>query len=256
MNYNMYFVKAIILAAGRSKRLGVLTDKTPKCCLQLINEESILDRSLKNIKECNFSQIVIVTGHADTIIKDSINKWQNSFKSIELIHNPEYLEKNNVYSVYLVREMLDSQTFIFNSDIVYDLGILQNLIASYNKEPRSLVVVDDTEPLDEEDMKVRIQDNKISRINKNQDPQICAGEYIGILHLNGQDIEVFKKSLEYMIEAGQTDMYYEDAIDRQTSEMNVGTVSTQGLSWSEIDTPEDYQKAKELPCVKSQYQTA
>ncbi len=258
-------MKAIIFAAGRSRRLGYLTDEKPKCCLKISDNLSslmparalsedilIIDLSLHHIFKLGFKSATIVTGHAEKVLREHIaNKWHGY--TIDFVFNPEYESRNNIYTAYLVRDLIDDETYIFNSDIVYDLRILEAAIRS---TAPSFIVIDDRKKLVDEDMKVLVNaTGRIERINKNLDNAASKGEYIGIMKLAGKELAEFKRSLEYMIDAGDTDKYYEDALDRIVTGLELGTVSTEGHSWTEIDTPEDYQRAQELACVKSPYQT-
>ncbi len=250
-------MRAIIFAAGLASRLGDLTSNLPKACLALNDQESILERSLGLIHDNGFDEVVIVTGHAKESIEQLINKWTKQFKKIETIFNAEYAKRNNIYSAYLIRDLLDGSSFIFNSDIVYHQYILENAMFAYNADPQSFLVIDDHKPLLDEDMKVTLDaELNISRINKALDNENSQGEYIGILYLNKSDATLFKKSLETMIEAQEYSKYYEDALDRITKELNLKLVSTEGYEWAEIDTIEDYNRARNLECAKSPYQSS
>ncbi len=249
-------MKAIIFAAGQSKRLGHLTHDLPKSCLNLFNNFTVLDFSLKGIHDSGFTELLIVSGHKNEKIENLVNKnWKNKFEKIDFVFNEDFANKNNIYTAHLIRDLIDDETFIFNSDIVYDHDILKNAVKFFKKESKSFLVVDDSKPLLDEDMKIRLKAGRIVKIHKEQENEICSGEYIGILHLRGKDIKVFKKSLERMIENNETDKYYEDALDTALDDLNLSIVSTKGLSWAEIDTPEDYERAKGLECIKSLYQS-
>ncbi len=240
-------MQALIFAAGRSRRLGALTDHKPKCCLPLVAGKLVIDFSLEHIVAAGFKSVTIVTGHAQDVLRQHIAaKWQGL--EINYVFNDRYEDWNNIYTAYLVRELITDDTYIFNSDIVYDQRIL---LAAVNSGLNNFIVVDDTKPLVDEDMKVLVGgDGKIQRINKNLDNAKSKGEYIGIMHLSGASLIAFRASLEEMIKAGETDKYYEDALDRIVTGLDLKTVSTQGYSWAEIDTEADYKRAQNLDCAK------
>jgi choline kinase len=238
---------ALIFAAGRSRRLGTLTDHKPKCCLPLLDEKLVIDFSLTNIVAAGFKQVTIVTGHAQNILREHLASKCPGIK-VNYVFNDKFEEWNNIYTAYLVRELITDETYIFNSDIVYDQRIL---LSAVNSGLDNFIVVDDTKALVDEDMKVLVDvDDKILRVNKDLANNKCKGEYIGIMHLSGASLAAFKASLEEMIVTGETDKYYEDALDRIVKGLDLETVSTQGYSWAEIDTPTDYQRAQNLDCVK------
>ncbi len=250
-------MRAIIFAAGLASRLGDLTRNLPKACLTLNDQETILERSLSLIHDNGFDEVIIVTGHAEEAIKQISSKWTKRFKKIKTVFNPEYATRNNIYSAYLIRDLLDGSSFIFNSDIVYHQYILENAMFAYNTGLQSFLVIDDQKPLVDEDMKVTLNDKaNITRINKALNNETSQGEYIGILYLNTADAPKFKDSLEAMIEAKEYSKYYEDALDRIAEDLELKLVSTEGREWTEIDTIEDYNRARNLECAKSPYQNS
>lgn len=249
-------MRGIIFAAGIAKRLGDLTKDLPKCCLAINSFETILTRNLKLMQKLGFNSVTIVTGHAQEKIQTEIEKFKNQFKEIQLIYNPLYKERNNIYSAELIKDLINPDTIVFNSDIVFDEGILAKATHQCKSNPQeSFMVIDNHKTLVEEDMKVLLDEQgKIIRIHKSLDCDKSFGEYIGIFHLNDHDREKFAKSLEYMISKEEFDKYYEDALDRITNDLDLKVLSTDGLEWTEIDFLEDYQKAKNLQCVKLEYQ--
>ena len=252
-------MKSIVFAAGRSRRLGTLTDFCPKSCLPIIEKESFLDRQIRCFLENGFNELVIITGHASEVIEKLIqDNWVNTFESKQFVYNPEFETKNNIYTAFLAKEHFTEDAFIFNSDIVYDKDILKNAVEFFKKDPsQSFIVVDDTKKLVDEDMKIKLDEKRnVKRISKEQKNEECIGEYIGIMHLGSKDIKVFNESLDELIGKGDTDKYYEDALDNCLEKIDLKILSTNALSWAEVDTPEDYERAKNLECVKSQYQTA
>jgi choline kinase len=240
-------MNGIIFAAGKSSRLGQLTKSCPKICLEIEASTTILDRALNSIIDNEIKNLIIVTGHASEKINLAIEKYRNAFDSLELIYNDHYFDRNNIYTAYLIKERITDDTLIFNSDIVYDPKILSNAVKEVQENQKSFLVVDDHKPLVDEDMKVLLNaEAKISRINKQLDNSACAGEYIGILRLAGKDIQRFNSSLEKIISNQEFSVYYEDALDRITDELEMNILSTRGLAWTEIDTPEDYERAKTI----------
>lgn len=251
-------MRGIIFAAGMATRLGDLTKDLPKCCLPINESETILERNLKLMSQYGFTEIIIVTGHAADEIEKEIEKTTektSNIGSIELIFNDHYKDRNNIYTAYLIRDLIDENTLIFNSDIVYDERILAISVNAMKANKDSFMIVDNSETLVDEDMKVLLNEEKnIVRIHKQLDNEKSFGEYIGILRLSNNDASKFKASLENMINSGIYDKYYEDALDRITSDLKLKAVSTEAFGWTEIDTKEDYAKAKDLECVKLQYQ--
>ena len=74
-----YGVSAVVLAAGMSRRMG-----TPKQLLR-IGGETILGRTLKNVRASNVSEIVLVLGHAAESVEKTI-----ATDDLKIVRNPEY----------------------------------------------------------------------------------------------------------------------------------------------------------------------
>src|SRR5262245_10947580 len=72
-------VSAIVLAAGMSRRMG-----TPKQLLR-IDGETILGRTLGNVRASAVSEIVLVLGHAAADVEKEI-----STAGVKIVHNHEY----------------------------------------------------------------------------------------------------------------------------------------------------------------------
>jgi molybdenum cofactor cytidylyltransferase len=72
-------VAAVVLAAGMSRRMG-----TPKQLLR-ISGETILQRTLKNVRDSNVSEIILVLGHAADDVRETI-----ATQGLKVVINPEY----------------------------------------------------------------------------------------------------------------------------------------------------------------------
>src|SRR5579864_5620645 len=72
-------VSAVVLAAGSSRRMG-----TPKQLLR-IGGETILERTLNNVRASDAAEIVLVLGHAAESVEKAISTEQ-----ISVVHNPDH----------------------------------------------------------------------------------------------------------------------------------------------------------------------
>ncbi|MEM1283662.1 MAG: phosphocholine cytidylyltransferase family protein, partial [Chlamydiota bacterium] len=239
--FKIGIMKAIIFAAGCSSRLGELTTDLPKCCLQLTDSQTILQRALTSLSTSAIDHIVIVTGFAFQKIDEEVRAWEGKFDSIKTIYNPHYEQRNNIYTAYLVRSIIDTNTLILNSDLVFDPKILNLALEKMERSDESFLVVDDQKKLVDEDMKILVNEmGRVVRIHKSLDNSTASGEYIGMLRFSEDDLYIFKKNLENMIHREDFGKYYEDAIDEVVSDMQVSIVSTKGLPWTEVDSKVDY----------------
>ena len=233
-------MKTIILAAGISKRLRPLTNKIPKCLLK-INNSTILERTIKACLNNNLKDIIIVTGHGhDYVLKEVENlKNKQSFNS-QLIFNKHYEDMNNCYSLYLGVKDIEESIIIINSDDVFDDQILANLC----KENKTSLVIDNVKKLTKESMKIYYK-NIITDINKKLNIEKSYGEYIGLAKINKNNIALLRDSLNKVVK-DNPDLFYEDAFQIIFNQVNFKVCNTNGLKWTEVDTPEDLEIAKKL----------
>ncbi len=245
-------MKTAILAAGTGSRLKKYAEKTPKTLLKIGNAP-ILHYILNSLSKLGISESAIITGFEATKIKRFAGNGTNWRINLRYIHNPCYKTTNNIYSLYLAKDYLSGHEFlIINSDTFFHEDILFKLRSSAKKG--IILAVDTEKELEEEGMKVLIEDDRIAGISKDMPLKEAAGEYIGLSRIDRQFSNIFFESIEKVIKGKGVVVFYEEAF--QNLIKNGHTIyyqSTGGLPWIEIDTPADLQKAKEIaPMVKNE----
>ena len=94
-------MKAVILAAGIGSRLRPLTDNVPKCMVE-VNGIKIIEKQIKSLLNNGIKEIAVVTGYQHEILNKYLNE---NFPFIEIIDNKEYLKTNNMYSMFLTKNL-------------------------------------------------------------------------------------------------------------------------------------------------------
>ena len=100
---------AIIMAAGTSSRFAPLSYEKHKALIE-VKGEILIERQIKQIKEAGINEIYIVTGYKAEQFEYLKEKY-----CVKLIHNSEYLSRNNNGSIWAVREIL-GDSYICSSD--------------------------------------------------------------------------------------------------------------------------------------------
>jgi molybdenum cofactor cytidylyltransferase len=77
-------VSAVVLAAGMSRRMG-----TPKQLLRLAGE-TILERTLRNVRASEVSEIVLVLGFAADSVEKEISIDRVKMDRVKIVHNKDY----------------------------------------------------------------------------------------------------------------------------------------------------------------------
>ena len=245
-------MKAIILAAGKGKRLLPMTNKIPKSMIEF-GEIPILERLIKTFQECGIKDISIVVGHN----ADKIN-----FPDIQTFMNKKYEKTNMLESLFCAEEKINDQVIISYADIVFEKRILEKLISV--KEDITLVVDTDwikywklriDDPLDDAHETVTIDDKgdvtSIGQEVKNIDT--VDGHFIGLMKIqnNGADDmkNFYHKSKNKSTKSFNPlnpNLTFENSrlVDLIHGMINEGikvNVSTTKNGWLEFDTVKDYE---------------
>lgn len=243
-------MKAVILAAGVSSRLGTLTKDRPKCMLPIFNKKTLIKYQIEKLKKMGIKEknIFIIAGYKINVLKNHLKDTK-----VHIIFNPKFKEWNNIYTFYLISkitEISNNDKFILlNSDTFFHEDILAKLI---NASAVNCVVLDIFKKLGWEEMKVLTKNNRVLRFGKDIPIEKATGEYIGLAKFRKGDLMLLFYVIERLIQNGNTDMWYEIAFNYITDKLEIEYIDTNKKPWIEIDTIEDYNKAKNL-MIEYQY---
>jgi choline kinase len=233
---------ALLLAAGTGSRLYPLTKDSPKC-LTLVNEKSILERLVINLKYHGFKRLVIVTGHQENCIRDFLGTNYEGME-IEYIFSPLYKTTNNIYSLWMARDIINEPFMLIESDLVFDSSQLDNMIftdriAVARMQPwmnGTTVTVDKT--------------NSVFGFQKGTTEIYNDIRYktVNIYSFSLSAWQAIVERLDHYIAAGIVNTYYETVFEEMVAEgsLNFQTVSFDNKLWYEIDTLTDLADAEKL----------
>jgi len=234
---------AVILAAGMASRLRPLTDDRPKCLLQVGNR-CLLQRTVDALVSAGIGELVVVTGYRGNMIRDFLNGHYRDVQ-FHFIDNPDYPTTNNIYSLWLTKSFVAGKDFILlDSDILFDPQIIKVMLA----EKKTALALNRHE-LGVEEIKVIVDsDNCVTEISKVCEISKAVGESVGIEKMNADYSEALFAELAQMIEKEQqVNIFYERAFERLIAQGHqFRIIDTTDYFSIELDTVEDFNKAKEL----------
>ena len=112
---------AIILAAGMGSRMIPLTYEKPKGLIK-VRGETMVERQIKQLLAVGIDKIIVVTGY----LAEQFDFLQEKYAGqVSCIYNPEYEAKNNIASLYLVRQYL-GDTYLLSADNYYTENIFRS----------------------------------------------------------------------------------------------------------------------------------
>ena len=234
-------MKALILAAGVSRRLYPKTYNTPKCLLE-VGGKPIINYQLEALSELGVNDITMIVGYHREMLVESVEK---NFPEInfKFIVNHHYFETNTAYSVYVGKEALSDQHLLMNADVVYPKELLSKL---YHSSFENVLAVDIKSCGREEVKVIDGGQNKISAIGKDLIEDQCLGEFIGVAKFSLEFMNEFVNALGQLIEAGGKNDYFEAGIEQLLEKQLVHYVDVSEYPCLEIDFIEDLELARKL----------
>nr|WP_320193021.1 NTP transferase domain-containing protein [uncultured Desulfobacter sp.] len=223
-------MKAIILAAGRGKRLEQHTKGLPKCLLKLGNE-AILSREIRLLQEAGISKknIYVVGGYKYEQLLDV---------SPNLIINELFDVKDNAYSLGLALEsVFDDDVIILDADLCFEKELLLQIINC----PRKNVLLSIASGDLHESTGIKLSDdNTVKAVGKQY--KNTGYVYISIFKIAKEIIVDFREKL---LENRSSETWYTLAITQLCDTHKFYNLVTNS-KWHEIDFIEDYHQTKQM----------
>lgn len=227
-----------------AKRLRPLTDERPKCLLT-VGSRTLLQRTFDAMIAAGISEFVVVTGYRGEMIRDFLLNTYPSSLTFHFLHNADYELNNNIYSLWMTRELVRGREFLLlDSDILFDPAIIQRML----QEPGTALALNRHE-LGEEEIKVIVDsNNQVVEISKVCSPSEAIGESVGIEKMEADYSVALFAELDRMIEGeGLIDIFYERAFERLIPQgHSFHIVDTTDYFSIELDTVDDFNSAREL----------
>lgn len=262
--------RAILIAAGRGKRLGPHTEAIPKGMVP-IGDHPIIGWQWRALAAAGIEELVVIRGyHADVMtefISHRLGTAATPPRSLQFFDNHEWATNNVLLSLACARAALDTATLILYSDIIFTPAVAQAAVASphdiglvIDRDFRSIYQGRTEHPLDEGEVSDLYADGRVHRVGKRALPPADAiGEFIGLVKLSqagalalraridqrvrdyaGRDHEPYQRAATFR--NGYLTDVLQDLIDDGTA---VHPVFIDG-QWREIDTPQDLERASHL----------
>jgi UDP-N-acetylglucosamine diphosphorylase / glucose-1-phosphate thymidylyltransferase / UDP-N-acetylgalactosamine diphosphorylase / glucosamine-1-phosphate N-acetyltransferase / galactosamine-1-phosphate N-acetyltransferase len=117
-------MQAVILAAGRGKRLGGITNKTQKCLVRVAGTP-ILERLLQTLPPV-VHEVVLVVGYCAEKVRAYFgDEWDG--KSIQYVEQDELLGSGD--ALHAAKHLLHNRFLVLNGDDLYQIKDLEQLLA-------------------------------------------------------------------------------------------------------------------------------
>ena len=258
--------KAIIIAAGRGRRLAPYTDEMPKCMVPVGSDGGtpIARVQLDALRTHGVNKIVFIRGYLGGVLEARAAELGGPVRFVE---NPDWADNNILESLFCAEDELSCDVVLSYSDIIYTPDVVAKLMTApgeiclvVDREFRKIYEGRTEHPLEEAEVCTVDSGGCISTVGKKSSPAGNAyGEFIGLAKLSataatqfvalwrelcrdsvGRENEPFQRAASFR-QAYLTDLLQE-LIDRGH---RLHPVDIAG-QWREIDTVQDLRRARAL----------
>lgn len=213
--------RAVILAAGFGLRMVPINLDGPKALL-VVKGEVLVERLIQQLHQVGVKQIAIVVGFMKERFEYLIDRY-----NVELIINPLYATKNNLYSLFLAKNHLDD-SYIVPADLWCDENPFRTMetyswyMMSMREDRHSMYVV-----------------NRKRSLNRREEDQHSGHRMIGIAYFARAESIRLRARLERYVDDPHFDQsFWEETFLRDDKKMlAVRIVPDQSII--EINTYED-----------------
>ena len=239
-------MKALILAAGFGKRLQPITNSIPKSMVE-VNGTPLLVNALNNLTAIGIRDIGIVVGHMADYIKGHIGYRFNG-ASITYYENPQYLETNNIVSLYKAIDICDEEMLMLECDIYYHKEMLEKLMKGQGE---CSILVSPFNPA--------TMDGTVIRVNMDRAEELILGKWqdanfdysdmrktVNMYRFTKEFAKRYLRLIKWYVENMGKNSYYEKVLGSlmYLRECDIRVVEVPEEMWCEIDDADDLARAK------------
>ncbi len=258
--------RAIVIAAGRGKRLGLHTEEIPKCMVQ-VGSRPILGWIWNAFQCAGIEELIIIRGYRGDVLEELAKGLSPAPRSIRFVDNLEWETNNILLSLACARSFLDAPCLMTYSDIIFTPAVARAAVDSpaeiglvIDRQFRDIYEGRTEHPLDEGEVSDLMPDGSVARVGKRSLPPADAiGEYIGLTKLSARGVATAARTLDQLQQqfAGRDTTPFQRAATFRNAYltdlwqhlidggMRVDPILIDG-QWREIDTGQDLDRARLL----------
>jgi L-glutamine-phosphate cytidylyltransferase len=232
-------MRAIIIAAGRGRRLMPTTADSPKCFAE-VQGKRILDWVLQALRANGISDICFIGGY-------QIEKVKAAYPRFTFRHNADWENNNILASLMCAEDLMDVPFISTYSDCLFTADVVKRLTANAadialsvdtdwlkRYEHRSNHPPDDAE-------KVTVANGLIARVHRGIDVDAAYGEFTGVAKFSLQGASTLKQHYHRCKALYAGKPYREAAVFEKAYLIHLlQDMIESGIKMAHADTPGDY----------------
>ena len=225
---------AIILAAGVGRRFGEALSGQPKALLE-VEGETLLVRLIRQLRQAGVEEIIVVAGFGIEAIRSAVDS------RVQVLLNPDY-ERGAIVSLYTAREFFGRDLLVMDADVFGPDEMLTRLVDSPKE---SCFLLDGRAEASGEEQMLHVRGDRVWDIARDPRGEYdLLGESVGFLKVSAAASRNLLELLAARVERGEIDLEHEEVYPDFLEQIPVGFERVDGLAWTEIDFPEDLERAR------------
>lgn len=241
-------MKALILAAGCGKRLYPITNQIPKAMVE-VKETPLLINTIDCLILNGITKIGIVLGHKASYIKNIIGNLFHG-ATISYYENEQYMETNNIFSLYQAIDFCDDDMLMIECDIYYHketidilkkgAGACSILVSPFNPKTMDGTVIQIKGDIAQQLILGKWQGSNFDYSDKRKT--------VNMYRFTKEFLKKYVSLVQWYVENIGTDSYYEKVLGSliYLKEYDVRIIEIPETMWCEVDTVEDLKRANEI----------
>ncbi len=238
--------KAVILAAGAGTRVRRISERRPKCLIDLAGRP-IIEWILETLKRGGIRKVVVVTGFGAPALRIALGTGRRYGLTISYVHNRNWKKPNGI-SLYAARKALSrGESFLtLMSDHLLPPRLISKVRLASTSNCVLAVDTDIDRVFDLPDAtKVRIAGGKPVAIGKRLRTYDAAD--CGLFRLDGRVFPALKRAFNQGI------LSLSGGIKILIKDGDLDVLPVKGMFWIDIDTPNAHRHAsKNIDTFKSE----
>lgn len=233
---------AVILAAGLGSRLKDRTELQPKGFLEL-KGVSLIERSIKNLINAGIEKIFLGTGYLSEVYE----AFAENYPQITCIKSDKYRETSSMYTLYNMRDQINGDFLLLESDLLYEPVALNYLIDCEMED--AILASGETQSNDEVYIETDSNSNLVAMSKIHTELKNISAELVGISKVSVTRYNSMCREFE-TLNNPKIDYEYIMVSTSKSSPFYVKKVDD--LVWCEIDDEDHLERAltKILPKIE------
>jgi choline kinase len=139
-----------------------------------------------------------------------------------------------------------------NCDVLFHPQMLSDLVTSRHEDALLIAYQDDDQPMGDEEMKIKVRRGRVVDIAKTLPSEEADGENVGVAKFGADGARLLVDLMEQRVAGGGVRDWAPRAFAEFARLRPLFTVGTRAFPWTEIDFPEDYERAVRaiLPAIE------